>query len=277
MKTRAASWSVLLLLALGTCPTPDAFAEELKPRTLSEFDAYMRTAEARIMKQNTGAPFLWVDGAPARKSEVRKGKAVAVPWTGKGDIEISDGLIHDWIGAVFVPGATLKKTLALVQDYNSHSRYYKPEVVKSSIVSRDGNAFQVYMQLSKKKVVTVVLNTTHDVQYFPLDDTRCYSVSHSSRIAELDDPGGTAEREMEPNRGHGFLWRLNSFWRFEERDGGVYVECEAISLSKGVPSWAEWLSVGQVSRIVRSLPRESLQNTLTCTRNALAGPGAATQ
>jgi hypothetical protein len=101
--------------------------------------------------------------------------------------------------------------------------------------------------------IAVVLNTNHDVRYFPLGSARCYSQSHSSRIAEVDNPGEPDEREMQPGQDHGFLWRLNSYWRFEERDGGVYVECEAISLTRSVPAGRGWL----VNPIVRTLPRES--------------------
>jgi hypothetical protein len=106
------------------------------------------------------------------------------------------------------------------------------------------------------------------VRYFPLDAARCYSQSHSTRIAEVDDPGDADEREMRPGVDHGFLWRLNSYWRFEERDGGVYVECEAVSLTRGVPAGLGWL----VNPIVRTLPRESLETSLTTLRRALAQP-----
>jgi hypothetical protein len=74
-------------------------------------------------------------------------------------------------------------------------------------------------------------------------------------------------RELPPGQDHGFLWRLNSYWRFEERDGGVYVECEAISLTRNVPLGLGWL----VNPIIRSLPRESLANTLWATREAVQG------
>ena len=162
------------------------------------------------------------------------------------------------------PGATLAKTLALVQDYDSHKAIYKPEVQDSKLVKRTGDEFLVHLRLLKKQVITVVLNTNHDVRHFPLDAARCYSQSHSIRIAEVENPGAPDEREMEPGHDHGFLWRLNSYWRFEERDGGVYVECEAISLTRSVPVGLGWL----VNPIVRTLPRESLENSLKILRRS---------
>ena len=245
---------------------PGVLTVELKPATLEDFQNYMRTAEARLERQARGPAFLWVDGSPERKRQVREGKALAEPWTGKGDVEIKDGLIHDWVGAVFIPGATLEKTLALVENYDNHKNIYKPEVVDSRIVSRDGNDFKIFLRLLKKQILTVVLNTSHDVRYFPAGEKRWYSRSYSTKIAEVDKPGAAGERELPPGKDHGFLWRLNSFWRFEERDGGVYVECEAISLTRDVPTGLGFL----INPIIRSLPKDSLVNTLRATRQALS-------
>jgi hypothetical protein len=234
---------------------------ELKPQTVQAFDSYVKKAEARM----DSGPFLWTDGTPVRKQRVRNGDVAAEPWTGNGDIEISDGLIHDWVGAVFISGASLQKTIALVQDYNNHKVIYKPEVIDSQLLSHNGNDFTVRLRLLKKKVITVVLNTDHEVLYFPIDPTRWASRSYSTRIAEVESPGKPDEREAPPGKDHGFLWRLNSYWRFEEKDGGVYVECEAISLTRDVPTGLGWL----INPIIRSLPRESLANTLKATRDAI--------
>jgi hypothetical protein len=244
---------------------PGLTTVELQPHTVAAFDRYIHLAETRLDLQAHSPGFLWVDGASSRKTRVQRGDAIAEPWAGMGDTDVPDGSIHDWMGAIFIPGATLAKTLALVQDYDIHKDIYKPEVQDSKLVKRTGDEFQVYLRLLKRQVITVVLNTNHDVWYFPLDAARCYSQSHSTRIAEVDNPGEPDEREMPPGQDHGFLWRLNSYWRFDERDGGVYVECEAISLTRSVPVGLGWL----VNPIVRTLPRESLENSLRTLRHAL--------
>ena len=143
--------------------------------------------------------------------------------------------------------------------------FYGPELQDSKTIRRDGDEFDIYLRLLKKQVITVVLNTNHRVNYFQLDGARWYSVSHSTRIAELENPGEPDESEMPPGHDHGFLWRLNSYWRFEQRDNGVYVECEAISLTRIVPVGFGWL----VNPIVRTLPRDSLANTLRSMRAAV--------
>lgn len=243
---------------------PDGFGVELKPRTAEAFDKYMQTAQARFDASLRPDTFLWVDASPERKRAVSAGRILAEPTNQSGDIEIPDGLIHDWTGAVFVPGATLEQTIRMVEDYPNHKNIYRPEVTDSRLLSRHGDDFHIFLRLVKKQILTVVLNTEHDVHYARLDRTRSYSKSFTTRIAEVEDPG-PGERERPPGHDHGFLWRLDSFWKFEERDGGVYLECRAISLSRDVPSGLGWL----INPIIRNLPRESLSNTLRETRQAL--------
>jgi hypothetical protein len=247
---RAAAWAVLGLAA-GMAAAQTA---ELKPATVQAFDSYIQSAESRIDRQAHGAgSFLWVDQSPGRALRVRAGEVLSEPWTGKPEQSVPDGLIHDWIGAVFIPGTTLDRTLAFVQDYNNHKNVYKPEVLDSKLLSRQDGEFHVYLRLLKKKIITVSLDTYYDVHYTYLDAAHCYSRSHSTRITEV--AGG---RELPVGRDHGFLWRLYSYWRFEERDGGVYMECEAISLTRSVPLGLGWI----IEPIIRDLPRESLTNTL---------------
>jgi hypothetical protein len=250
---------LLLLLHAGGLITV-----QLGRPTVEAFDRYVRTAEARLQPTQSN---LWAEASAERNKLVRDGRVLAEPWSGDGDIEIPGGLIHDWVGAVYLPGATLDRTLAMVQNYDGHKNIYKPEVIDSRLIGRQDGQFRVYLRLLKKKVITVVLNTQHDAQYWRSDRQFAFSRSYSTRIAEVDNPGKADERELPPGNDHGFLWRLNSYWRFAEREGGVYVECEAISLTRDVPTGLGWL----VNPIVRSLPRESLANTLRATRDAVVG------
>ena len=123
----------------------------------------------------------------------------------------------------------------------------------------------LYLRLLKKKVITVVLASEHDVKYTPQDKTRWRSVSRTTKIAEVENAGKPDERELPPGTGEGFLWKLNSYWRFEERDGGTWLECEAISLTRDVPTGLGWI----ILPIIRDLPKQSLENTLRSTRTAL--------
>ncbi len=240
-----------LLLASGLCPAA------LKPETSQAFDQYIRQTERRLDSRRT---FLWAEESPERARRVRGGEVVVEPSGDKPEIGVPDGLIHDWVGAVFLPGVTLEQTLALVRDYDRHKQYYRPEVVDSRVLSHNGNDYRIYLRLLKKQILTVVLDTEHEVHYEPVDAKRWRSSSRSTSISELDHG-----RPLPPGTGHGFLWRLNSYWRFEESDGGTWVECQAVSLTRDIPTGLGWL----IDPIVRKLPKESLANTLAETRVAL--------
>lgn len=255
---RSSVLAVLLLASGAQC----ALAADLKPATVEAFDRYIRQTEQRL---NTRKTFLWADESPERNRRVRKGEVVVEPTGANAVMNITDGLVHDWVGAVFVPGVTLAATLEHVEDYD-HARTHHREVLDSRIMSRHGNDFVVHMRLIKKKVITVVLDSEHDIHYFPIDATHCRSQSRTVKIAEVENPGKRDEREMPPGTGNGFLWRLDTYWRFQQRDGGTWIECEAISLTRDIPTGLGWL----IEPIIRSLPRESLENTLRETAAALA-------
>lgn len=259
--TALSRWMALLAAVAAAM-----WAAELKPETAAAFERYVRQAERRI-DERAGAPgsFLWVEESAERKAAGRR-SAVVAPLEKGAPQEITGGLIHHWIGAVFVPGASLAQALALLEDYDRHARVYAPEVAASKLLSRSGHDFRVYYRLRKKKVLTVVLDTEHEVRYTRLDDKRWRSRSCSTRIVEVENAGRRDERRLPPGQDSGFLWRLNSYWRLAERDGGVWIECEAISLTRDVPAGLGWL----VKPIVQDLPRESLAATLANTYGALA-------
>ena len=259
-------WKTVVAGALALWTAGAGAAAELKSETVAAFDSYIRTTEARIADQASGKrSFLWTDESPQRRDLVRKGQIVAQPWNSRGEAQVPSGLIHDWIGSVFIPGVTLESVLALVRNYDNHYKLYQPEVIASRTLQHAGNNYKVYLRLLKKKILTVVLNTEHDVNYYPLSANRLHSRSYSTRIAEVENPGERDERELPVGAGHGFLWRLYSYWRFEERDGGVYMECQAVSLTRDIPTGLGWL----IEPIIRDLPRESLMRTLEGTRQAL--------
>jgi len=237
----------------------------LKQETLKEFETYVGDAEAAMQETLANGPFLWFDANPQSAQQIRAGEILAEVWSGRGPIRVPNGLIHDWIGAAWMPGTTLKETLALIQDYDHHVNIYKPEVMDSKLLSRRGNDFKIFLRLLKKRIVTAVLDTDHDVQYRPTGRARWICNSHTTRIAEVEDAGKPNEKVRQPDTGYGFLWRLNSYWRFQERDGGVDVECRAISLSRDVPFGLGWI----IEPIVQELPKESLIRTLECTRQGL--------
>jgi hypothetical protein len=255
------------------CPRRHIITVDLEPRTVDAFDYYVKLTEARIDQEvKRSGEFLYIDGLPQRsdiRASLRKGgiymDRLQTRNPAGAALEAPDGLIHHWIGAVFIPGANLHEVLQVVQDYNRHQEFYQPQVVRSQLIRRDGNDFQIFYRLREKKVITVTLDTNHSVHYFPIDATHCRSRSVSTRIAEVDNADESDQHEKPVGHDGGFLWRMNSDWRFEEQDGGVYVEVESVSLTRDIPVGLGWI----VKPFVTSIPRESLEMTLGSTRAAV--------
>jgi hypothetical protein len=267
----------LLLLAVSTLAV-NSSAADLKQQTVAAFDHYVALSEARIDSSLGGMrdvpkAFLWVDGLPdaqrgADISQLRAGQVVIARLAtldNSKPIDVPGGMIHHWIGTVFIPGATLAQTLALVEDYNHHSDYYRPQVIASKILSRDGNDFRIYLRFYEKKILTCVLDTQHEVHYVILNPAYAWSRSRTTEIREVANWREADEHDLPAGQGSGFLWRMNTYWRFAQRDGGVYVECQSISLTRSIPAGLGWL----IGPFVESIPRESLQFTLGSTCKSL--------
>jgi hypothetical protein len=174
--------------------------------------------------------------------------------------------VHHWIGAMFIPKATVADFKAAVQDYDNFKTYYKPEVTESKQIAHAGDEDDVFLRLSEKLLRAVVLNTNYHVRYAVLDPQRAYVISRSSRIAEWKDPKNPASGEEPIGNDSGIVWRFNWYWRFEQADGGIYAEWEMISLSRDLPFGVRWIFKGFAER----LPKASVMNTLRGTKAAVA-------
>src|SRR3984893_7324902 len=264
----------LILLASLTPASPLFSVETPAPETLRAFDAYVQAAEACNNEQLAARRnFLWLDTLPEPERQrsydrLKRQQTIirhSASCASRDCSNIPGGIIHDWTAITFVPGVTLQQTLSALQDYDRDADYYRPTVLRAKLLSRAGNSFRVFLRLKETHVLTFVFDTEYEIQYLVADSTHAASVSHSTRITEIENAGTPQERATSPKDNHGFLWSLNSYWRFYQADGGVYIQCNAISLTRDVPVGLGWL----VGRFIANVPRESLDFTLTATREAL--------
>jgi hypothetical protein len=247
---------------------------EMKPATLAAFDRYVARVEARLdEEERSGRGFLRLDAVPpasraAREAALRGGafhiERVETSSAGAGE-DVPDGLVHHWVGMVFVPGATVDEAVALLQDYDRHDRIYAPAIARSKLIAREDDRFRLYLRFFKKKVIAVTIDSEHEAVYTHLSGGRVASRVRSTRTHEIEHAGTVEERRLPEGEGHGFLWRLNSYWRFAPADGGVWVQCESITLTRDIPFGLGWV----VGPFVTSVPRESLEFTLDTTRRVL--------
>jgi len=250
-------------------------AADLQAQAAQNYARYIALTQAQVDAELAqSGSYLWVERLPeARRTEalaqLRSGGVVIEKLETLDDgkpIPVPGGLIHHWIGTAFVPGATLAQTLAFMQDYDHKVEYFKPDIVRSKILKHEGDDYFVLLRFYQKKIITTVIDTDQEVHYHVVDKTHAWSRSNATRVQEVDNPGKSDERLEPEGHDRGFVWKLNTFWRFEEKDGGTYLECQAISLSRDIPTGLGWM----VGSFVSSVPRESLTFTLTTARAALA-------
>ena len=262
------------LLPLSASPQPPT----LQPDTLAAFDRYVRLTDERNQSElSRGNDLLWVDALPETQRDeayaaLKRGQVQTRQLTTRDDgkpIACPKGMIHHWTGVVFIPGAKLQSVLAILEDYDHQSTYYAPDVERSKVESRDGDHFRVFLRFRRHKVITVVLDTEHDIHYFHDAPGRAHSRSSAIRVAEVEDAGKSDEREKPPGDDGGFLWRMETWWRMQEGDGGVYVQSEVVSLTRDIPTGFGWM----IGPFVTSIPKETLEFTLGATRKAVLAQG----
>jgi hypothetical protein len=256
-------YAVLLALFLShpLCaqPTPAAGAA---------FNAYTGRLESRLALQHRSAETFLTPAALDSESDrtrLQRGEPIIERLTPSAGAEVSGSLLHHWRGTAFVPGAKAADFERLMRDFPSYPQHFSPQVLQAGLLSQRGDRVEGWMRVRQHHVITVVMDTAYDITYGRLDSAHGYSISRSTRIAEIYGPGTSAERALNPNEEHGFLWRQNTYWSYEEKDGGLYLQIESVSLTRSIPHGLGWA----IRPYIESIPRDSLEFTLRSACKAL--------
>jgi len=255
----------LTLLAAGSPGLLSAVA--LEPDTLKAWEDYIRNADSRMQARLDGHQhFLWTDEAADRGVRLRHGEILVSPVTGRGTQSVAGGLIHDWLGAAFIPNTTLDGLLAVVHDYGRYKEFYKPVVADSKVLActEMDQKFSMVWQ-HRVLLINAAIEGQYQARDFAIDAQRGYNIANTTQVREIEDYGRNGEYLLPPGQGSGFIWGMHSIARYEERDGGVYLELEAIALTRTIPSSLRWL----VSPVVNHLSINSLATSLRQTREAV--------
>jgi len=260
-------WTILTAVLLIVAASLSSKASELNPETVTAWDRYIQSQNARVVAHAPARSFLRSDESPERIRRLRQGEILVAP-LGENPKPVPHGLIHHWVGAMFVPNTNLEDVLRVVRDYSRYKQFYAPNVIDSRPLHQDGNedAFSLRM-LNKAVVAKFALDAEFQSSYTALDENRWYSIGYSTHVREVEGFGEADEHELPAGTGHGFIWRLYNVSRFEQRDGGVYVELEAAALSRDVPNSVRWL----VNPVVRRVSKGSMVVSLQNTQAAVAG------
>lgn len=238
-------------------------SEQTKPEATAAFDADVLALETRLAQQHRSRQtFL----APEDTAPLQQGELILEHLTQSPGKELPGALEHDWRGTAFVPGAKAADFVRLMQNFAAYPNLFAPQVLKARVLNHPADDyFLVLMRVRQKHVLTVVMDSTYDVTFARIDPQDGFSLSRSTKVAEIADAGAPSERALGPQQEHGFLWRLNSYWSYQERDGGLYMQIESLSLTRSIPSGLGWA----IGPFVESVPRETLEFTLRSVRDAL--------
>jgi putative flippase GtrA len=203
-----------------------------RPETVAAWDRYVAATEQILERSRaTAVP-------PASGAIAATGESIHVP----------SGTISDWRGAVFIPNLTLDRLLYGLQHPGTPPP--QEDVVSSRVIARGDDSLRVGIRLVRHAIVTVSYDTEHEMRFRRVTPTVATARSVATRIEQVD--GGD----------HGFLWRLHSYWRYQESAGGVLVELRSLTLSRSVPALVRPVASPLVTRIAR----ESMVRTLEALR-----------
>ena len=250
----------LLLLA-----RPNHAAAEPTPASVAAFNSYIGAVESRLAQQHRSQNGFLASAPSQADLRLRRGELIVERLTPSAGVDLPGAMLHHWRGTAFAPGAKAADFERMMQDFKAYPQHFSPQVLQASVQAHQGDWLQATMRVRQKHVLTVVMDTSYDILFGRLDAKHGFSTSRSTRIAEIDAPGTSAERALSSSEEHGFLWRQNTYWSYEERDGGLYMQVESISLTRSIPAGLGWA----VGPFVKSVPRESLEFTLRSTCNAL--------
>jgi hypothetical protein len=238
-------------------------AANLKAETVAAWDDYTQSTTASMENRlRPGNSFLWSFETPERLAQVRKGEIVVAPASGQNPRRVTGGLIHHWTGAAFLAGARLDHVLEITRDYDHYQDFYKPSVIEAKTIDRDALDDTFSMRLMNK---AFFLKTALDADYraanVRVDAYRFYSIARSTRVQEIESYGQPGEHKLPEGEGGGYIWKLFSIVRLEQRDGGVYVEMETVALSREIPGAVRLLVDPIVRRVSRNSMLTSIQQT----------------
>lgn len=268
-------WAFKSAVALAAMFSVAANGAELKAETASEWKDYLVRANARMMDRTQG-DFLWVNESEQRLQRVRAGEIVVAPIQPKMPISIRHGLVHHWIGATFIPGVRVEDVIATVREYDRYAELYTPAVIRAQVIERSldpehASDHFILTLVNKSFFSKQAVECENTLNYARLDASRWYSQSRTVRVQEWQQYGTSDQHMLPPGEGAGYLWSASTMSRFEERDGGVYVEMETIVLSRDVPVAMREL----VNPIIRRVSRSMLVTSLDETRKAVERTTAA--
>ncbi len=255
---------LLFFITLGV--PAQSMPRKLHDETLAAWNEYVQLVCSRTENHAHQVPFLWITELPPRSAEVHAGEIAVWNQRNDGSFSVPHGLIHDWLGAVFIPHSSISNVLSVIRNYGRYAEIYNPAVIQAQALPsyKLDDRFSMIV-LHKELFVTAAVRGEYETRYVQIDENHWYSISRSTRLQAIQNVNTPEMHVLPPDEGPGYIWRLLSVTKFEQSDDGVYVEMEALALSRDVPLMWRWL----VDPIIAKLGKNSVHTTLEQTRKAV--------
>ena len=264
--------AVLALLGIQT-----ASAAILSAESIAAWKAYTQAARLEV-QQRAGAigHFLRIDETEGIGDKVRQGEPVVFP-VGHNPHKVPSALVHDWVGGTFIPNVRTEDILTTVRDYSRYREFYHPAVIESKLLNKEELRDRFSLVLMNRSLISnTALDGEYESSYVRVDESRSYCITETSRMHEIENYGTAQQRVRLQGEESGLIWKLFSITKFEERDGGVYIELEAIALSREIPASLRWVATPIVCHVSKNSLSTSLQQ-LTDAVNARIAASAQVQ
>lgn len=228
---------------------------------LQAFEKYVAQFERDVATPYEQNGKLWIDDSAccARKGPFATGKPVVEP---RENTDIAGGSIHHYSGAMHVSGATIASVRQIMQDYPNYPKYFKPDVAKGSGAKESDSSaadehFTSHLSLVQSTLwMAVSYDCAYDTHYRFFDPHRWESASTSASIREWRDPKNFSKGYYPEGDDHGFLWRTNTYWFVREKDDGIDLELDSMTLSRPVPTGFGWWGAKRTHDAVEKMLRD---------------------
>jgi hypothetical protein len=177
--------------------------------------------------------------------------------------DVANGSIHHYSGAIRVPGATIEMARKMMQDYPNYTKYFKADIGASKgerlpdSTPEDEHYTTDLLLVQSTLWINVTYDTKYDVHYRRLAKDRWAVRSVAVSIKEQKDAKNAAGGHYPPGEDHGFLWKTNTYWQVRERDGGLDMQVDSISLSRTSPAGFGWWGNRRTKDAVEDMLRDT--------------------
>lgn len=235
-------------------------AATMTTETLAAWNGYVQRSQAYVAQQSSDADhFLWIERRQQSLESVQLRNGLSIYSPRDGGIPVPSGLVHYWIGTVFIPNAHVAELVNVLQDYGAYAAIYNPGVIQSKLLSHDRNDFTYRLEFAQKGFgIKAGLLGDFKSTYYRLTPEVGYSITQATALTEVANVGAPREHPLTFEDSHGYVEKVFTIVRYRQVDGGIYVEVETLTLSRDIPAPIRWA----VAPLIRRFSRQTMADTL---------------